>query len=36
MLSLKPKFPWCCFGDFNQLLEVKDKRGGAPRDHNQI
>ena len=36
MLSLKPKFPWCCFGDFNELLEVKDKRGGAPRAHNQM
>ncbi|XP_075665007.1 uncharacterized protein LOC142634593 [Castanea sativa] len=34
MLSSKPKFPWCCFGDFNELLEVQDKRGGVPRAHN--
>ena len=25
MLSSKPKLPWCCFGDFNELLEVSDK-----------
>lgn len=30
MLSSKPKLPWCCVGDFNELLEVSDKRGGAP------
>ena len=34
MLSTKPKLPWCCFGDFNKLLEVADKKGGAPRSHN--
>ena len=34
MLSSKPKLPWCCFGDFNELLEVQDKRGGTPRSHN--
>ena len=22
MLSSKPELPWCCFGDFNELLEV--------------
>ena len=22
MLSSKSKLPWCCFGDFNELLEV--------------
>ena len=26
--------PWCCFGDFNELLEVQDKKCGAPRAHN--
>ena len=36
MLNSKPKLPWCCFGDFNELLEVKDKKGGAPRPHNQM
>ena len=34
MLSSKPKLPWCCFGDFNELLKVKDKKGGVPRAHN--
>lgn len=34
MLSSKLKLPWCCFGDFNELLEVLDKRGGAPTTHN--
>ncbi|XP_065637926.1 uncharacterized protein LOC136071035 [Quercus suber] len=34
MLNSKPKLPWCCFGDFNELLEVQDKKGGVPRDHN--
>ncbi|KAL0013375.1 hypothetical protein SO802_000444 [Lithocarpus litseifolius] len=34
MLSTKPKLPWCCFGDFNELLEVADKKGGALRSHN--
>lgn len=34
MLSSKPKLPWSCFGDFNELLEVKGKKGGVPRAHN--
>ena len=34
MLSSKPKLPWFCFGDFNELLQVEDKKGGAPRAHN--
>lgn len=25
MLNSKPKLPWCCFGDFNELLKVRDK-----------
>ena len=24
MLSSKPKLPWVCFGDFNELLQVED------------
>ena len=31
MLSSKPKLPWCYFGDFNELLQVEDKMGGALR-----
>ena len=34
MLNSKPKLPWCCFGDFNELLEVQDKKGRVPRDQN--
>ena len=30
MLSTKTKLPWCCFGDFKELLEVADKKRGAP------
>ena len=30
MLSSKPKLPWCCIADFNELLKVSDKRGGVP------
>ena len=31
MLGSKPKLPWCCLRDFNELLEVQEKKGGAPR-----
>ena len=34
MLSTKTKLPWCCFGDFKELLEVVDKKRGAPWSHN--
>ena len=34
MLSSRPKLLWCCFGGFNELLAVHDKRGGVPRAHN--
>ena len=34
MVSSKPKPPWCCFGDFNELLEVHDKKGRVPKAHN--
>ena len=30
MLSTKPKLPWCCFDDFNEFLEVGDKKRRAP------
>ena len=33
MLGSKPKLSWCCFGDFNELLQVEDKQGGAPHAH---
>ena len=34
MLNSKSKLPWCCFGDFKDLLEAVDKSGGVPRSHN--
>ena len=33
MPSSKPKLPWCALGDFNEVLEVQEKRGGFPRAH---
>ena len=36
MLRSRSELPWCCFGDFNELLKVGDKRGGAPWSHNQM
>ena len=34
MLSTKSKLPRCCFSGFNELLEVADKKGGAPWSYN--
>ena len=34
MLSSKPQLPWCCLGDFTELLEVHEKKGGVPRAHS--
>ena len=36
MLSSKLKLPQCCFGDFNGLMEVHDKRGGPPKAYNLL
>ena len=36
MLGSKPKLPWCCLRDFNELLEVQEKKGGAPRAQSQM
>ena len=36
MLQSRLEMPWCYFGDFNELLKVGDKRGGAPWSHNQM
>ena len=36
MLNSKPKLPWCCFGDFNELMEVRDINRGTSRAHSQM
>ena len=36
MLGSKLTMPWCCLGDFNELLKVQDKKGGAPRAQSQM
>ena len=36
MLSSRSDLLWCCFGDFNELLKVEDKRGGAPQSQSQM
>ena len=31
--SLRPTFdlPWCCFGDFNDMLSLDNKKEGVPQ-----
>ena len=36
MLRSKPHMPWCCMGDFNEILRTKEKRGGRIRAHDQM
>ena len=36
LLKSKPHLPWCCIGDFNELLQMEEKRGGRLRPHAQM
>ena len=36
MLRSKPHLPWCCMGDFNEILQTEEKRGGRIRAHDQM
>ena len=36
MLGSKPHLPWCCMGDFNEILQTEEKRGGGTRPHVQM
>ena len=33
-LNLQFTLPWLCFGDFNDIISVEEKLGGAPRPQN--
>ena len=35
-LNLRPKVPWLCCGDFNEITRQDEKVGGAIRSYNQM
>lgn len=35
-LNRQFNLPWLCFGDFNEILSSKEKKGGALRSQNHI
>ena len=36
MLRAKPHLPWCCIGDFNEILKTKEKIGDRIRSNAQM
>ncbi|XP_075644989.1 uncharacterized protein LOC142615978 [Castanea sativa] len=35
-LNQQFSLPWLCFGDFNEILSIQEKKGGPPRPQNQM
>lgn len=35
-LNREFNLPWLCFGDFNEILSSKEKKGSAPRSQNHM
>ena len=36
LLHSQSSLPWCCAGDFNELVSLDEKRGGRPRTKSQM
>lgn len=36
MLANLSSHPWCCFGDFNEIIHIHDKHGGSNPNLNIV